>query len=428
MEEERFNLPFWVHLYCFMVAHIGFIPLYFGYSHYHFHYLGIDDESKILFVALISSLSLLFYGVGVFTCRLLQVDRKRFAFLTELKKFPQKNNFDFTFGIALFLFSALIFSIYLFSLETIPIVEAVMGHSDQFSISRSDATNNYAGILPYHYFEMFFHDILFFSCFFWIALYFSEKSRRSLVLLPLILVTVVFASFVTGEKAPFVWFSIGMVVTLKILLSTNRWLNLSRGLSVILGVGGFFIVVGLVSLTMKTDRYTPFDYLRSIGQRITIGAPAVAYFQVELAQMDKGYLEGRTLPNPRGFFPFEPVLLPIETKSFMNSRYSEAKVVGSAPGPYWAELFANFGALGVCVISFIVGFLICCLSRFLGLLGVNCLAIAVIAWSSTHFIKIAETGIGSFVFDQKTAFVILLAFGYFVLRFVLQKTGVTSDE
>jgi oligosaccharide repeat unit polymerase len=426
--KEKFNLPLWVHFYCFVVSHIGLIPLYFGYSHYHYHYLGISNGDKVLFVALISCSSLLFYGLGVFVCRHLKINEFRLKKFIRIEKSSRFKGFDFIFGLGLFACCGIVFFIYLASLDSIPILEAFSGSHEQFSFSRSEATNNYSGPLPFHYFEMFFHDILFFSFFFWVAYYLSEKRFRTLALIPPILAMVVFASFVTGEKAPFVWFLVGLTVTLWMSLKSISRIRISSGLMITIGVVSISVLISLVGITMKTERYTAFDYIRSISQRITVGAPAVAYFQVEMAHMELGYLEGNSFPNPKGYFPFEPVLLPLETMSYMNSRYSNVNIVGSAPGPYWSELYVNFGILGVSVFSFIVGFLICVFSRILGLMGSSCIAIAIVAWASTHFIKIAETGLGSFLFDQKSAFVIFLAIVYVLIKVLVDQLGETSGE
>ncbi len=56
-----------------------------------------------------------------------------------------------------------------------------------------------------------------------------------------------------------------------------------------------------------------------------------------------------------GILPFEPFRMTVEVMNWVNPNSNG--VVGSMPTVFWAEAYANFGIIGVCIVPFLLALL-----------------------------------------------------------------------
>src|SRR5690606_21203802 len=97
---------------------------------------------------------------------------------------------------------------------------------------------------------------------------------------------------------------------------------------------------------------------KAISSRTLTGQISPAYFYMKMFPEHEGFLLGRSFPNPKGIFPWEPYPVTVEVMNFMNPKIIGTGVVGSAPTVFWADMYANFSFGGILLSSIIVGFII----------------------------------------------------------------------
>jgi hypothetical protein len=173
--------------------------------------------------------------------------------------------------------------------------------------------------------------------------------------------------------------------------------------------------VGL-SVVMIMEFQGNRDIAAGIGallSRIFTGGIAPAYHYLEIFPRNIEFIYGASLPNPGGVLPFESFNLTKEVMPIINPGLS-LEIVGSAPTVFWAEMYANFGFLGVLVAPFLVGVVIYAAQHALASAASTPTTVAATIVVASHFKELAATGLSSYLFDAvllavATVFVIALA-------------------
>ena len=93
----------------------------------------------------------------------------------------------------------------------------------------------------------------------------------------------------------------------------------------------------------------------------------------------------------------------------MSPQMHARGITGSAPTAFWAELFINFGYPGILIITPAVGFLLGLCERVVRSTVPEPVRPALLAWLTLHFMKLAETGLGHYILDEKLVTVLILA-------------------
>jgi len=126
-------------------------------------------------------------------------------------------------------------------------------------------------------------------------------------------------------------------------------------------------------------------------------------------------LMGSSLPNPAGIFPFEHFRITIEVAKYIFSQ-DLFMGVSSAPTVYWAEMYANFGVLGVIFSSMLVGICFFALSLVLQKLPMSIPAIIAIISISMICKELSTTGITHLLFSADLFFIIIVSAILFFLN------------
>lgn len=227
-----------------------------------------------------------------------------------------------------------------------------------------------------------------------------------------------FAAIMTTAKAPGAWLLIGLVLTAIVVKSAGR-VSVKAVVSVlvagILFLGTAFYLVGvpdytkkdLTSRTSKTLGILISDiYSRAVGAEVM-----TFYYYMEIFPEKVGYLHGRSLPNPRNIFPFEPYSLSREVMKIVHPGVEEQTGrIGSAPTAYWGELYANFGPLGIFLpFSLLVGVAVYGLGGIYMRCARNPLGVGCYVWLLLHLKDLPVTSMFQVFVNIDLFFVTLVA-------------------
>lgn len=345
---RELNLSNIIVFFLILFSYIGIVVLYFELDSYRFK-LGVNDKeiiTRMLLYSIYGSISLI---AG------LHILPKRHTFY---KINTYKYNKFRIEKIMLFIFILCISTLVYFinSLDTIVLFASITGQNEDLILARSNMTNNYTGI-SYGWVRFILHDLLMFvSLFFW-SNYKINGRRRTLTWI--ITIACVVSLLLTGQKAPIVWYLLAVVICIR--LSTFR-----PDINVKALVWIFGIVIVILSaayfLFMRQDSWS--SILASIFSRAFAGSIMPAYFHLKYIPSELPYLLGRTMPNPLGILPFEPIEITKVLHDMVFPKYAQLGIQGSMPTVYWVDIFANFGPIAIGPISLIIGFYISLVDRF----------------------------------------------------------------
>ena len=134
-------------------------------------------------------------------------------------------------------------------------------------------------------------------------------------------------------------------------------------------------------------------FVYEAGDRILTGGIRAAYGYVAMFPEYHSYLQGRTLPNPFGLFPWTPFPLTVEVQSFSNRHVlgRTTTIAGSQNAPFWAEGYANFGLAGVVLFAFVAAGVFFVLDRWIEFLPRTPVNAAFAAFSAFFWGQISVT-------------------------------------
>lgn len=141
------------------------------------------------------------------------------------------------------------------------------------------------------------------------------------------------------------------------------------------------------------------DSLSRVFSRALTGQIANAYFYLEVFPERIDYLLGASFPNPGGLLPFDPFPLTTTMDAFISPHLLGSGVIGSALTVFWAEMYANFGPVGIPVVAFAVGIGLYAMSHVLGRLPASAGYLAAAASLAMHYRTLVGTGISQYLFD-----------------------------
>ena len=102
------------------------------------------------------------------------------------------------------------------------------------------------------------------------------------------------------------------------------------------------VLIGLMYVYFKGSS-SIWVGIQSGISRITTGQMSGLYHYLDIIPDQVDYLLGRSLPNPRGIFPWEHYRLTVEVMNIVHKGLAEQGIVGSMPTFFWGEMYANFG-------------------------------------------------------------------------------------
>jgi hypothetical protein len=296
--------------------------------------------------------------------------------------------------------------------SNLPLFVSFTDGSTAASIARSKFG---AELKNLRWYQLFMNDLLLIgSLIISNSLYHLKLHKANFYLITITIVFSVAVIYVTGGiKANFAF----VLLAFYLAKTLNEEGVISFRLLILPALFGFASLIIGYYLFMGVN--VPSEAIRAIFSRVTTAQIETAYHHISYVQQTGSHLMGQTFPNPMGLFPFEPINFTRELVVWVHGENPEG-IVGSYPSFFWAELYVNFGFVGIFFGGLIVGF-------YLGLLDYvfkpndkSPIKIAMFVWLILHFKDFAVTSFSQFIFDTH----FLIVFGLFILtNYLLQNNG-----
>lgn len=243
--------------------------------------------------------------------------------------------------------SVFVLLLYRKNLGGLPLESILLGLSkSDLSLLRSDATNNFSGTL-YRY-DMFMH-ILPMMLLLFAGIIRKQGGKKWSVLFYILLVYNVFFSLTTLQKGPIV-----RLILLLVSLSIYQGRKISMKYVIAIGGMGVGVIILMYIFFMGMGEYPVSAIIQTATHRIFISTIAPLFWYIKYTDIH-GFLWGATFPNPGGLLPFNNIPLTVEVQDLA---VGIGDIVGSMPTVFIGEAYANFGVVGVCIVSFLFGFMI----------------------------------------------------------------------
>lgn len=380
-----------------LFAYIGIPVLYFQMDSYRV-FMGVTDDLLILKLWVVTSST---YLIAILTFSFLSLVRRKTPISFQIIPLNKKLSLQL-FISSIYLICLIVFFDYIFKLDFVPLFHLFSNVSfNELSKMRSDSGSAFIG--KYHWYRFFYRTLpVFLSYFFFADLLTSAKKERKYGSFCFSFCFAVIALLLNLEKAPIIWFIIGLFFIW--VLCKKVEIRLKHLVIVTFSI--FLMLVPSYSFFMGASRP-----ISSIFSRVSTGELTPGYFYLKTFPETIEYLFGASFPNPQNLLPFENYRLTIEIMNIMMPDLSEKGIVGSAPTAFWGELYANFGFGGVVTGALFVG-------TFLWLVSLTMhrkkqatsLGIAAIAWLLLEIQKLSIGGFSSFFFNVELYLVLFLIF------------------
>lgn len=400
----RFSIPSLFVISYIVFAYAGTLLLYFGWDAYRLQD-GVTDSFAVLKVFLFSASAISVVIGGIcFTKYVVRVNDES-RVLTPIRPITSVEL------LLLFFVFCISVAVLAFYVSQVPELAILTSGGQAADIARSNMANAFAG--KYHWFSLFMHDFLKLISFTMFAVWLNQKGFFNFVLFLGVFIFAAFASVMTTEKSPFGWLMIGHFLVYLVVRhhSTFPLAKLAKFLPILVGV----LVTLFWAFTGAKDIQSSF---LSLASRTLTGEVSPAYYYLDFVPRNQEFLHGRTLPNPGSILPFESYNLAQEVMNWKFPEIKRAGIQGSMPTAFWAELYANFGYLGVLIAPFFVGVFLYLASSFIGRFPNTPLKVGFFVWLALHLRILTGSGISFLLFDIYLIFTSIL---FLVLTVVAQK-------
>jgi hypothetical protein len=384
-----FSIPSLFVIFYLISAYIGILPLYFGWNEYH-ETLGIVDRSIILGMFFYSSAALILTVCGFIYAYHVIGFKNIVANNNVLVSANRKQR---VFIFCLIILCCLILLKYISQIETIALFKALDGDILGAAVARSDMGSAFGGEGKHWHYQIFFRSLLDYCVIFFFADYLITRRRISGLIFGVGFLAAAFSATMAIEKGPFIFLLVMLYLTIVICKGGEYWQALGK--YVVVTMISFFIIFYIYFMGQEGVATS----LHSIVTRIFSGQIAPAYFYLDLFPSRINYLLGASLPNPGGLLPFHNYPLAIEVGNFISPGTITKGIVGSAPTVFWAEMYANFGPVGVIFSSFMVGIGLFSVSHFLSLLRLSPPVIAATVSLAMHYKDLSGTSLSNYFLD-----------------------------
>lgn len=400
----RFSIPSLLVWYYIVTAYIGIVPLYFGWDTSRRDRLGIVDQDVLLLVFSYSAVTLLLLIVGfIFAHQVLGLRAQRNA-----SPILPSATVERVFFLGLFGITVIVLLSYLMRVPTIAIFALIDGSLAQAMVARSEMGNAFPG--SYWRYQLFFGTLLTMCC---VYFYADARASRKLSARLLFLVSLpvaVFASVMSIEKAPIVNLIVVLYLAYAVTRGGGYWQPAGKYLAVFMT--GLLIAM-YVFVQGYEDAGTGFFGVLS---RIFTGGISPAYFYVQMFPQHLDFLYGASFPNPGQVLPFAHFPLTKEMMQFIYPAQAQLGIVGSAPTVFWAEMYVNFGTLGVLIAPPLVGIGLYAVQHLLVSLPNVPATIAATILLASHFKELSGTSLSGYMFDTTSLAIVVVLLGALVLR------------
>lgn len=384
---RRFSIPSVFIIFYFFSAYVGILPLYFQWDPYRVT-LGVVDRTILLKMLLYSGAALIMTILGFI------YGRQVIGFNQggeEYEGLTGANRKQRVFIFFLMLLCGWILVEYIRRIETIALFKVLAGDMKGALEARSRMSNAFEG--KYWHFRIFFRTLLDYCVILFFADYLIKRRRISGLVFGVGFLAAAFSATMGIEKGPFIYLLIMIYLAIVVSRGGKYWQPSAKYIAMVMGgsITLFYIYfVGAENIRLL--------YYGIVG-RVFMGQITPAYFYLDLFPRHIDYLWGASFPNPGGILPFHNYKLTMEVASFMFPASFATGIVGSAPTVYWAEIYANFGPIGILFSAFFVGIILFGVSHILSKLRLSPPVLAATVTLAAHYTNLSGTSFSGYLFD-----------------------------
>jgi oligosaccharide repeat unit polymerase len=392
------SLPSFLVISIFVFQYVGFPILYFGLDEYRAEY--VTEQILIYEAWLGTSISTLLICIGASLGSFLLKPLGYFKMLDRIEVLHYKYIKKRAYVVSFFCVAILFFYISKVGWENIALVAVFNGSTNsEIAIARSLMGNDFGS--GYHWYNFFMRTCLVFTLLILISIQLHGAQNVSRGYIYFILLTTILSLLMATEK--------GLVVDFLMAISFAYILAKRKGVIPVFVIFYFLVFVFLILIIFYIyfmgDRSISAG-IWSIFSRVLTGSLQPIYHYLEFFPLHQNWLYGSTFPNPGGILPFQPYNLTVELMNFVHPGHHDSGVVGTMPAIYWGELFANFGYLGVLIVSPFVGLMLFFINWLVYRLNFNPLNTALFAWLLVHYKNLSLTSLSNFLIDFNLLFII----------------------
>lgn len=394
------SIPSVVFGYYLTFAYLGVVAVYFNWTFY--EHIDPTDTTGLLRVFLYSATTFLLMTFGFWLASRLKGSIQASQWQPAR---PARTSVYLPL-ILMVAVSGLALALYLKNFSTTALSVALEGDSSvESKLIRSQMTNAFEGEGKLHYYTVFFQSLLPFCAFVALGQAVVKKSFLLHLFVAGVLCLALYAAVVGVEKGPAIYLVMGCVLTY--VHGVQGRITVRNILTVALAAAA--LIIPMTLFFMGWEGRTGLDIASWIFSRIFVGNIIPSYFYLNYFPSHHDFLWGRSLPNPRGVFPWESYPLTIEISEFLFGRTELSETVGSAPTAYWGEIYANFGPYAILVAAPLVGIYVYVIHILIEKLSPSPIKSAFVGWCAIHFMNLAVSGISGYLLDTDLILIALTA-------------------
>ncbi len=156
----------------------------------------------------------------------------------------------------------------------------------------------------------------------------------------------------------------------------------------------------------------------SVISRTLGGQIQVAYYYLEYFPSYHPFLNGLSFPNPAGLLPFTNFPLTQQVHSWVHPELARIDIIGSMPTIFWGELYANFGFLGIIIITPLIGIILYIMNWYFESKKNTVLGLSLFIFLIFHYKNLALSSLSNYIFDLNLILIFIFSI---VLRIKVQK-------
>lgn len=268
-------------------------------------------------------------------------------------------------------------------------------------VLRSGMSNAFEG--KYHWYYLFMNRILLLCSFIFYIKYLINPFRLNRVLFIFIFLITVFSLTISTEKGPVAFFLIALFF-INSIVKRNGIIPIKALFSILSII--VIILTSFYFLFMRVDNFG--DAFSSVFSRTLTGQIEPAYHYLEFFPKVHPFLNGKSMTNPMGIFPFESYNIAQEVMAWYNDSQLVTGIVGSMPTIFWGELYANFNYYGIFIFTPIIGLIIYVIDVYVSSFRLTPTSIALYVWLCMYFFNLNGTGITNYLFDIYLFFIVVV--------------------
>ena len=378
----------------FVFSYLGF-PLLFNNNTRYNYLVGFYDSDVLTTTFIYSTVSIFILVLSfIFTKYLLTFYKKNRFESKTIKSVGNPKTVLFTLIV-----SVLFLIKYITSLSDLAIIKIITGFgTNDIALARSEATNNLQKAWRLQFFPKYV--IPFLSYYFFVEYKITKEKYKNLLFIITATISL-FYGVMNAQKSP-ILFYIWSLIFLSYYIE-NKKLKLKT--AAVFTIGSLLFLVIFLYLITGSEI---LSILNGISNRITAATITSAYFHVNIFPVKHPFLYGLSSPNPASIFPFESIELPKLVMLKMEGLDPNG-VVGSAPGPFWSELYANFSVNGIIFGSFLIGAILALIEIIFNSLRLNSINAALFTLIVFQLREISTSGPLTFLFPLQIILVIMIS-------------------